>query len=189
LKEISEDKVIESEVKYGGYFRFRTGCTVLINTNKLPYFKDESVGWRDRVYVIPFDRSWTGSNADRGLATRLEQELPGILNWCLEGLRRALDRNELKPPPRVYEKTQEMFDEQNSLTSFVRDFYQLDGDFYHGTELPDFKRKYRSWCADTNRLPMGDRSIRQGLEAMGIKLSKTEGVLRIRNLREVPQSF
>jgi P4 family phage/plasmid primase-like protien len=186
LKEISEDKVIESEVKNAGYTQFKTGCTPLINTNKLPHFKDESLGWRDRVLVIPFDRSWTGSNADRGLAAKLEQELPGILNWCLEGLRRVQDRNALKLSQRVGEKTQEMFDSQNSLTSFIRDKYERDPNNYTGTELADFKIKYRAWCAETNMRPFGDRSIRQNLEAMGFTLSTTGGVTYIRNLREEP---
>lgn len=61
-------------------------------TNTLPRFKDKTRGiWR-RLIAMPFDVVIPEEEQDEGLATSLEEELPGILNWALRGLRRLLEQ-------------------------------------------------------------------------------------------------
>ncbi len=62
---------------------------MVFGANFVPKFYDKSQGiWR-RLIIIPFDISIPEERQDRELAKRIiATELPGILNWSLQGLRR-----------------------------------------------------------------------------------------------------
>ncbi|WP_436667262.1 DNA primase family protein [Latilactobacillus sakei] len=54
--------------------------------NDLVDFGDQSVGLRRRIKAIPFKRKFLLEEQDTNLINELYRELPGILNWAIEGL-------------------------------------------------------------------------------------------------------
>ncbi|MHC4653531.1 MAG: DUF5906 domain-containing protein [Planctomycetota bacterium] len=59
---------------------------IMIATNAKPRFSDKTSGvWR-RILLVPFDKVIPENEQDKILAEQLKTELPGILNWALEGL-------------------------------------------------------------------------------------------------------
>jgi putative DNA primase/helicase len=62
-------------------------------TNTLPRFKDKTSGTWRRLIAMPFNVTITEDQQDEMLPQRLEQELPGILNWAIQGLQRLLQQN------------------------------------------------------------------------------------------------
>ena len=67
-------------------------------TNQLPKFGDRSEGiWR-RLIVLPCNAVIARDQQDRELAKKLCEEMPGILNWALEGLCRLRGRGRFKVP-------------------------------------------------------------------------------------------
>lgn len=61
-------------------------------TNTLPRFQDKSRGvWR-RLIAMPFRVVIPEDQQDETLAQELEEELPGIFNWALRGLKRLLEQ-------------------------------------------------------------------------------------------------
>jgi P4 family phage/plasmid primase-like protien len=65
---------------------------LIFATNALPRFSDKSLGiWR-RLMAMPFRGVVADDKVNETLAEELEEELPGILNWALAGLRRLLDQ-------------------------------------------------------------------------------------------------
>jgi putative DNA primase/helicase len=65
---------------------------IMMMSNELPGFGDASGAIAYRFIVLVFRLSWLGKE-DKGLTRKLAAELPGILNWSLDGLAR-LDENE-----------------------------------------------------------------------------------------------
>lgn len=58
----------------------------------LPAFLDNSQGINRRIRVIHFQKTFAGTPGENNhLKDDLKQELPGILNWALEGYRRLID--------------------------------------------------------------------------------------------------
>lgn len=96
----SQNRIAESKVKavvsgdsircrflHNNFFEYRPTFKVMLATNYLPEFRGSDYGiWR-RVDVIPFNQTFTGDRRDQALEGKLRRELPGILNWCLAGLR------------------------------------------------------------------------------------------------------
>jgi hypothetical protein len=60
-------------------------------TNELPRLLDNSGALANRFIVLVLERSFYGRE-DPALANRLLGELPGILNWAMEGYRRLRAR-------------------------------------------------------------------------------------------------
>lgn len=103
-------------------FSFIPKFKLVINTNYLPTITDDTVFSSGRINVISFDRHFEPQEQDKDLKNRLrdKQELSGILNWCIEGLR--LYRKEgLKPPAAVQTATDTYrTDSDKIVTRFIQ---------------------------------------------------------------------
>ena len=67
-------------------FEFKPPFKLFVNTNHLPKANDVTFFCSRRVKVLPFNRHFEPDEQDKSLKKRLEKELSGALNWCLEGL-------------------------------------------------------------------------------------------------------
>jgi putative DNA primase/helicase len=72
---------------------------VWLAANNLPKVGDVTEGFWRKVILLPFNVRFEGAHEEKGLIGRLRTELPGILNWALEGCREYL-RDGLQPPAR-----------------------------------------------------------------------------------------
>ncbi len=61
--------------------------------NELPLLSDDSFGFERRLLVLPFDRIFLPHEQDKDLPKKLANELEGILNWSIAGLRRLITNN------------------------------------------------------------------------------------------------
>ena len=98
-------------------------CKMMMVTNELPYLADAAGALASRFAPLEMNKSFLG-NEDYKLYEKLKNELPGILNWALEGLN-LLDMPFIEP-----EASKEINAEFRKLTSpiqaFVEDYCELD---------------------------------------------------------------
>lgn len=81
---------ITARFQYGKEFEFRPEFKLVEATNHLPKIHGTDVGiWR-RIRLVPFTQSIPEEKQDILLPQKLEAELPGILNWALDGLQKWL---------------------------------------------------------------------------------------------------
>jgi putative DNA primase/helicase len=84
IKAVSGGGRIAARFLYGEYFEFEPGFKVWLITNHKPRVAgDDDAIWR-RLRLIPFNISFIGRE-DKELNSKLEAELPGILNWAVRG--------------------------------------------------------------------------------------------------------
>lgn len=76
-----------AEHKYGDTFSLQPKCKIIIAVNHLPNIKDTSYGMERRLIVIPFHRIFRADEQDKFLTKKLKQELSGIFNFALKGLK------------------------------------------------------------------------------------------------------
>lgn len=84
---------ITAEYKFGDSFQFRNFAKLLFACNKIPPIKDvDDKAYYDRWLLIEFENIVPKNKQDNFLADKLTtpEELSGILNWALEGLKRLL---------------------------------------------------------------------------------------------------
>jgi putative DNA primase/helicase len=123
----------------------------LINSNNAPEFTDDSGVIADRFILIRFLESFFGRE-DLTLRERLAKELPGILNWALEGLRALRKQGRFTQPTNSTELMQMMRFATSPILKFIDDRLQV------GKELSDNRdhthAAYKSWCIANDHKPM-----------------------------------
>lgn len=101
------------------YFTFIPVGKIWIATNNKPKIAGTDDGiWR-RIHLIPFLQKFEeGGNINKNLKDQLREELPGILNWIVEGAQMWWAEG-LNPPASVRAATAAYRSESNPITPFV----------------------------------------------------------------------
>lgn len=122
FKAIVSGEEIQVEKKHEQGFSYAPYCKLVFALNNLPYSKDKSFGFRRRLIIVPFNKTFEEGKADVFLQESLKEELPGILNFALKGLER-LRRNRYKfsSSKAVDEALQAYTDTLNPVQRFVRE--------------------------------------------------------------------
>ena len=86
-----EDKVTV-QFKYGRGFKMSNIAKLIYAANALPRLMYDDDAFYTRWAILPFDHSYI-SKEDPKIEQELLTELPGVLNWALEGLHRLIENN------------------------------------------------------------------------------------------------
>ena len=123
LKAVTGEDQLTVRHLYREYFTFRPAFKVVLLTNEVPYLS-QSRAVRDRVHVVRFPHTFYAPEEGREpvrdprLRETLRQELSGIFNWALEGLRAWRERG-LAPPAPVRAETAALFEALDPLGDFL----------------------------------------------------------------------
>jgi putative DNA primase/helicase len=102
------------------FWEFFPTWKVWLAANDKPKVKGrDKATWR-RIKLIPFDVTIPDDEVDHDLPQKLMQELPGILNWAIEGCL-EWQRYGLQEPPEVTRATEAYRDETDILGQFTRE--------------------------------------------------------------------
>lgn len=143
IKFTTGGEAVTARELYGKPFNFVPQFKILMAVNHLPRIIGNDTGiWR-RVHRIPFAVNFEGRE-DKQLETKLRAELPGILNWALEGLR-EWHQIGLSPPKEITDATEEYRQESDVIAQWVNDRCVVGENFRMpaGIGFEDFKK----WAA------------------------------------------
>jgi putative DNA primase/helicase len=105
IKTLTGGDTVAARFLYREFFEFKPRFKVWLAANYKPEIRGTDYAiWR-RIRLIPFTVTIPPEEQIPDLAEQLKEELSGILNWALEGLRDWL-ANGLQPPPEVTEATE-----------------------------------------------------------------------------------
>lgn len=128
-------------------FEFIPKFKLVINTNYLPTITDDTVFSSGRINVVSFDRHFEPREQDKHLKDRLrqKQELSGILNWCIEGVR-LYRKDGLEPPEAVKNATAAYRSDSDKIGSFINECLTKAE---VNSKAKDIYDVYAKWC-DSN---------------------------------------
>lgn len=121
IKRISEEKAIQTDVKYGGDIRFVCHAFPMVCTNHWPRTRDMTDAFVQRTLVLPFSNPYTiGVDAnDQIKAAMLRDERPGILNRFIAGLSRLRQRGRFDLPVDSEKALQQWLQNANPIAGFL----------------------------------------------------------------------
>ena len=93
---------------------------LMVFSNELQKLSDASAAIVDRFLVLRMTESWLGRE-DLGLLDRLLGELPGILNWALEGLRWLMANGKFTTDPAAAEIVAQMTALASPMRTYVEE--------------------------------------------------------------------
>ncbi len=167
---------------------FTNEATHLFMSNHLITTKDQSEAFfaRWKIVEFPNSRLRSGLPLDKDLAQRIiDNELPGIAYWALEGAARLL-RNGRFSPSTAHDRLMAKWRRStNTLEEFVYDSCVLSPDSTY--KRSDLYRDYVMWCSDNGRKPFSKGRVKELLEhnvGLGIRLVEVNGYETFRGLKE-----
>ena len=132
----------------------RQGVRFLVLTNELPRLADVSGALASRFIVLVLTRSFFGEE-DPGLTNRPLAELPGILNWAVEGWRRLRERGYFVQPAAALEVVGGLEDLGSPIGAFLRDRCEIGAGL--SVSVDHLFTAWDSWCTEQRRERPGDR--------------------------------
>lgn len=136
--------------------------------NRLPTVADTSHGMWRRIEMIPFNKTFGEGDRIRDLKDRLDKELPGIFNWCLDGFARLKSECKFSFCQQSEKMKGDYQFESNTIRLFVDDCCTIDDDKNKG--LSDTPTRiydtYKLWARIMNYKPMSYRSFKQEMTSL-----------------------
>ena len=185
IKQMTGGDVLKGRPLYGKYIQFSINGKILLATNSLPSINNTDHGiWR-RIQAIPFNRTFTSEQQDKGLGSKLNEELPGILNWAIKG---CLDWQQqgLNPPQIVLEQVSAYKTEMDSIAQFVEQECDIDPDTrYSASKLYE---AYRHYCQAIGRKPQSTNAFKKALDKLtGVYQTRTASGMQWHGIRPLVQ--
>jgi len=149
---------------YGSWVEFVPVGKIVLTTNNRPEIRGSDDGiWR-RIREIPFNRQFREAEQDRELMSALRQELPGILNWAIEGCL-LWQAEGLKAPASVAASISAYRSEMDTVVGFIED--ECHQDPSQKSSVASLYEQYASWCKAQDKHPRTKVQFGTALKSQG----------------------
>ena len=183
VKTLTGRDSISARFLHENEFQFKPKFKLILNSNYLPVINDKTVFSSNRVKVIPFERHFTEKEQNKHLKEQLQQEIDGILNWCIKGL--YMYRKEgLEPPTVVQSATHEYSEDSDKIGKFISECLVKSD---QNLAAKDVYEKYSQWCNDCGLGIDGRTSFYEELKTKNL-LSKT-GTVTGKTVKNVMKGY
>ena len=166
-----QDKIVCRDL-YSSFFEYVPTFKFVLATNSKPIIHgtDHAI-WR-RIHLIPFRVIVPPERQDKQLIEKLRLELPGILNWVLEGVGAYLHEG-LSPPKCVLDATLAYRSEMDVLAQWIEEQCVINP--AAATSVDELFRSYDEWCSRNKYRALSKRGLGDQLADRGYKREKVGG--------------
>jgi putative DNA primase/helicase len=156
----------------------RLGVRFMLMSNETPTFSDRSGALGGRMIYVKFAQSFYGRE-DTSLTDKLLSELPGILNWAMDGLERLNGRGRFTEPESGMTEADAVRRLSDPMGAFLEDWCVIGPD--ESISLDHLYLKYQDWCAsegrtrDSTTKEIFSRDLRSKVPGMDVKRKREDG--------------
>lgn len=171
IKRVTGDDPVTTRALYQSNITWDPEFTLFMAVNDIPNIRSEDDGIWKRVKIIRFPRVFRDMPGQiRKISdVIIENELPGVLNWALEGLQDYLI-NGMQEPGAVTDDVKSERDENDPVIQFLADSVEdaqlviAEGQEIRSSTLYG---RYTSWCKNTGeRSILGSRRFSKRLDSL-----------------------
>ena len=170
VKRLTGGDKLTARFLYREHFEFEPTFKLWLGVNHKPKIRGtDNAIWR-RLRVIPFTVTIPSEQRDKNLGEKLRTELPGILNWALQGCR-DWQQHGLVVPKEVAGATETYREEMDVLETFLVDCtVEAPGSRVSLRALYD---AYTCWCGDSGEYQINKRDFTTRLKERGREQERT----------------
>jgi len=168
VKQLTGGDTVTGKPHYRAAMSFRPKFKLWIFGNSRPtiYGVDHAI-WR-RIQLVPFNVQFPFEKRDPALKEKLFRELPGVLNWAIEGALAWQTEGGLVPPECVVAATNQYREDEDVLSDFVAE--KIEPAKGHELAHKDLYRAYKDWHAEgSSERPFSSKKVAQMLGDRGYK--------------------
>ena len=154
FKWVTGNSPIMAQNKHRNPFTFWPTAKHLFGCNKLPAPSEDTVAYFSRFNIIPFTMMFIGKNDDKEKLAKMTtpDELSGLLNLALAGLKRLLSNGDFTNCKTIEENRQLYIRSSDSCKAFSEDQLEESDDPKDFIATETLYQLYVIYCRD-NRLP------------------------------------
>jgi putative DNA primase/helicase len=172
FKQLASGEAVEARLPYGHPFQLENGPKLIFNCNELPYMGESNHAIDRRLLIVPFNVRITPEERDIYLADKIvANELPGVLNWILEGLQRLRKNNGFTRSEAVEQASAEHRLRVDSVMSFL-DEQGLRPSATKHRPLKDLFNVYRQHCIEGNHRPCSQATFSTRLQGQNFTIDR-----------------
>ena len=142
IKAITGGDPITLNEKFRSPFQAVLDARLLFACNELPVFKDRSQAIKRRLVIIPMMVEIPKEKRDLRLFEKLKKELPGILNWALEGLKDLYSSQTLFEAQAARRLKEDHLRASNPWEEWIKDHFEFDRTYTHSVPTLEAYRAF-----------------------------------------------
>jgi putative DNA primase/helicase len=155
---------------YGHQFTYDPQFVLWLATNEMPDISAGSDAVWERLRIIPFDVAIPSHERDLALFDKLVEELPGILNWAIDGYQ-DWKKNHLTSPDKVLRTVSGYREEKGLVAQWINEECIQDPSA-KSLSKPLYKT-YLDWATANHNEPLSNLKFAKELERKGFKRLRT----------------
>ena len=178
IKQLISGQRITIDIKYKDQFDFKPQTKFVFAVNMMPRIDDASVATERRLCIVYFLNNFR-KNPNIKLRNGggiLQEELPGILNWMLDGAQKLAEDCKFIVTDEMIRALEEYREENSSTEGFISECIQfIEGETLTLRELYD---KYKTFCVSDGRKFKSKISFSKEMKGYGIRTNKFKFISR-----------
>jgi putative DNA primase/helicase len=174
LKQLTGGDRVTARFQYGSEFEFVPEFKLWISANNKPIIRGTDNGiWR-RLKLIPFNVQIPDSKVDKQLKYKLREELPGILQWALEGCLKW-KKDGLKEPICVTAASRDYRQEMDVLANFIESCIERKAGI--SSRASDVYAVYSRWADENSEYKMSGTKFGREFSKRFDKIRDSHGIV------------
>ena len=167
IKALTGGDPITARFMRGDFFTFEPEFKLLLAGNHKPSLRSVDVAMRRRLHLIPFTQTIPESERDPKLREKLVEQLPGVLQWMIDGCLEWIEVGGLRPPESVLAATEEYFEEEDTFSEWLREACSPRPGQWES--FADLYRSWGAWCETRGDKPGAAKSFTRKLTEAGFE--------------------
>ena len=154
FKQLVSIEPIQARLPYGEPFTITDYAKLIFNCNELPKDTEHTNAYFRRFLIVGFDETIAEEKQDKELHTKIiDNELSGVFNWVLEGLKRLLEQKKFTKCDAIDNARLEYEKMTDSVMLFIEEEeYKKSLEYF--TLIKDLYPKYKEFCINNGFRPL-----------------------------------
>jgi len=158
FKSLTGGDTVDAEKKFKDSFSFVNVAKLIFSANQLPQSEDSTYAFFSRWLLISFPNTFEGKKCNPNILEELttQEELSGLFNWSIEGLKRLLTNGAFTYGKTIDEVMEQYKTMSDPVYAYCTEFLKSGT----GKHIPKVALwgHYVKWCKE-NKLPVTPKNI------------------------------
>lgn len=175
FKQLISNEPVYARVLYKDPYKITNYGRFVFNGNTLPSFTENTDAFYRRFIIIPFNVTISDAEKDPYLSKKIiSDELPGVFNLVLEGMRRLLKQKSFTKSEIVDDEIKKYRKESSSILSFLDDENFVKSSH---SKIPSetFHMLYKDYCQKNGFSAFSSKKFNAQLRVAGFNIERSTG--------------
>jgi len=159
MKMLTGGDMIQAEEKFKNGFRFYNHAKLIFSANMIPASRDDTHAFWRRWIILTFPNEFSEEQQDKNLLKKLttEEEMSGIFNWAVEGLKGLLKNDKFSYSVPVELRRALYIKKSDPVWAFSEEILEPDPE--NQITKDDLYNYFKTYCKENAFIPTSKESF------------------------------